>query len=268
MSHCDQCPTVAFAGLPSPPPLALAGGTGHRWATTWGGDQGCQGWTAVRRAPSPQQPPSPSDGCLPVTRRLAMGDFSQLWMQGCELFLARLQINRQLHSQPARMHAPGPPPCRAPFRWWQGAAGGLGTARCHQHGAISPVCGPFGSPGVQHPADPSQGSTPSRPCAPRGWAKAGGNRGDPHPVPGTLTLSLGASAGHGDCAAAAGCFILPWGHSPCCGDPPPPTFTLTWPWRPSSCCRDPHPLLGPSSCHGDTCPAAGLLTWLWGPSSC
>lgn len=31
--------------------------------------------------PSPRQPPSPSAGCLQVTRRLAMGDFSQLGMK-------------------------------------------------------------------------------------------------------------------------------------------------------------------------------------------
>lgn len=44
-------------------------------------DHRCQSWTAVRRVPSPRQPPSPSAGCLPVTRRLAMGDFSQLGMK-------------------------------------------------------------------------------------------------------------------------------------------------------------------------------------------
>ncbi|XP_063200986.1 basic proline-rich protein-like [Chroicocephalus ridibundus] len=44
-------------------------------------DHRCQNWTAVRRVPSPRQPPSPSAGCLPVTRRLAMGDFSQLGMK-------------------------------------------------------------------------------------------------------------------------------------------------------------------------------------------
>lgn len=44
-------------------------------------DRGYQSWTAVRRVPSPRQRRSPSDGCLPVTRRLAMGDFSQLWMK-------------------------------------------------------------------------------------------------------------------------------------------------------------------------------------------
>jgi len=44
-------------------------------------DHRCPSWTAVCWVPSPWQPPSPSTGCLPVTRRLAMGDFSQLRMK-------------------------------------------------------------------------------------------------------------------------------------------------------------------------------------------
>lgn len=46
----------------------------HRYSRTTGAKTGPQ----CARVPSPRQPPSPSAGCLPVTRRIAMGDFSQL----------------------------------------------------------------------------------------------------------------------------------------------------------------------------------------------
>lgn len=182
-SHPAAAPVWAAGGIPPsshpcyPRGLLEAAGLGSHamgQASLGQPDRGYQSWTAVRRVPSPRQPRSPSDGCLPVTRRLAMGDFSQLWMKRCGLFLARLQINRQLHSPPERMHVPGQP-CRV-LLWGLTM---MGTAWGHR-----PRCSPAAPSGAQPPVVPIWGAIFSRS---RSRVRAEPRGGDPHPAVGTLT---------------------------------------------------------------------------------
>jgi len=182
-SHPAAAPVWAAGGIPPsshscyPRGLLEAAGLGSHamgQASLGQPDRGYQSWTAVRRVPSPRQPRSPSDGCLPVTRRLAMGDFSQLWMKRCGLFLARLQINRQLHSPPERMHVPGQP-CRV-LLWGLTM---MGTAWGHR-----PRCSPAAPSGAQPPVVPIWGAIFSRS---RSRVRAEPRGGDPHSAVGTLT---------------------------------------------------------------------------------